>query len=299
MTDISMHYKTTGGASFLRLLSVIIMMTLGLQGCGLFKKDKDAIDPDAPISSSEEMFDKGVKLMKAKKYKKAQAAFRDLDATYPYSSIAARGSLLSAYAAYSAGDYDGAVLTLDSFVKLHPAHKDIAYAYYLKALSYYDRIADIGRDQSITGLARQSLLDVVRRFPESEYARDAKLKLDLVYDHLAGKEVAVGRFYQKQLKPTAAINRFNTVLKKYQTTAHVKEALFRLVETYYSIGVTDEAQKYASILGYNYPDSRWYRYAYKLLKGGSALSLGGSGRSEEKAEIRAGEAIEPPRIEVE
>jgi len=259
----------------------------------MFKSDKDAKDPDAPVLSSDELFDKGVKLLKAGKYKKSREAFSELDATYPYSSMAARGSLLSAYAAYSAGDYDSAAATLDSFVKLHPAHKDVAYAYYLKALSYYDRIADIERDQNITAQARQALLDVIRRFPESDYARDAKLKLDLVHDHLAGKEVAVGRFYQKQLKPAAAINRFSTVVEKYQTTAHVQEALFRLAETYYSIGVNDEAQKYAAILGYNYPHSRWYRYAYKLLQGKSPSLAGGSARSEPKADIQKGDAPAP------
>ncbi|MET0155083.1 MAG: outer membrane protein assembly factor BamD [Rickettsiales bacterium] len=277
-------------------LALLIAASLALCGCGMFTHHKKEAKDDAPVASSDELFDKGVKLLKAGKYKQSREAFGELDATYPYSSISARGSLLSSYAAYSDGDYDGAAATLDSFVKLHPAHKDVAYAYYLKALSYYDRIADIGRDQSVTAEARQALLDVIRRFPDGEYARDAKLKLDLVQDHLAGKEVAVGRFYQKQLKPAAAVNRFTTVLKKYQTTAHVQEALYRLTETYYSIGVLDEAQKYAALLGYNYPKSRWYGYAYRLMKGKTPSLSGGALRSEENAPIEKGEAIMPEEI---
>jgi outer membrane protein assembly factor BamD len=262
------------------------------QGCAMFKgkggkaESESAEEAAAAVSSSDELFERGMDSLRKKKYKKAVEAFKDLDTTYPYSAIASRGQLLSAYASYNAGEYDDAVSTLERFIKMHPAHENVDYAYYLKAVSYYDRISDVGRDQGVTVAAKQSLLDVIRRFPESEYSRDAKLKLDLVDDHLAGKEVEIGRFYQKRLKPTAAINRFQNVTERYQTTSHVQEALYRLTETYLSIGVADEAKKYAAILGYNYPHSKWYAYAYRLLEDTAGLSKPGKGSPEETAQER-------------
>jgi outer membrane protein assembly factor BamD len=157
---------------------------------------------------------------------------------------------------------------IEQFVRLNPGNKNIPYMYYLLALSYYEQIADVRRDQEMTEKALAALRDVSARFPDSDYARDAKLKLDLAFDHLAGKEMEIGRFYQKQGKYISAINRFKAVVQKYETTSHVTEALYRLTETYMALGVVDEAKRYAAVLGHNYPKSKWYSYAYRITEEG-------------------------------
>jgi tetratricopeptide (TPR) repeat protein len=161
-------------------------------------------------------------------------------------------------------NYD-AEITQERFIKLHPAHKDVAYAYYMRAIGYYEQITDISRDQKITEDALAALREVVQRFPNSPYARDAKIKIDLTQDHLAGKQLEIGRFYQKRGEYVAAINRFRDVVERYQTTAQVPEALHRLVETYLTLGITTEAQKYASVLGHIFPEDKWYKRSFKLL----------------------------------
>ena len=175
--------------------------------------------------------------------------------------------LMSAYASYEANDYEDAIAAIDRFVALHPGNKDAPYAHYLIAISYYEQIADVGRDQKITQQALKALDDVVDRYPESEYARDARLKIDLASDHLAGKEMEIGRYYLRRGEYAAAINRFRNVIESYQTTTHVPEALHRLTEAYLALGVTTEAQTAAAVLGYNYPGSRWYQDSYALLTG--------------------------------
>jgi outer membrane protein assembly factor BamD len=174
---------------------------------------------------------------------------------------------MAAYAHYQENRYDDAINTLDRFIELNPGSEDVAYAYYLKAISYYEQISDVGRDQKMTQLALDSLQDVTRRFPDSEYARDAQLKIDLARDHLAGKHMTIGRYYLRQGEYLAAINRFQTVVEEYQTTTHVPEALHRLVEAYMALGVDNEAQATAAVLGYNYPGSDWYTDSYYLLTG--------------------------------
>ena len=161
------------------------------------------------------------------------------------------------------------MVALDRFVKLHPGNKDTPYAYFLKALNYYEQITDVGRDQGITQKAREALNEVVRRYPESQYAKDAKIKLDLVLDHLAGKELEIGRYYLNRGKLIGAINRFKHVIDSYQTTTHTPEALHRLVEAYLALGIKEEAQKYAAVLGHNYPNHPWYEKSYRLI--GSSL----------------------------
>ena len=168
---------------------------------------------------------------------------------------------------YQSNKYDDAIIALDRFIQLHPGHRDIPYAYYLKALCYYEQISDIGRDQRITQQALDALAEVVKRFPESPYARDARLKVELAIDHLAGKEMAVGRYYQANQQYIGAINRYRVVIERYQTTTHVPEALHRLVESYLSLGVKSEAQEAAAVLGYNFPGSDWYQDSYYLMTG--------------------------------
>ena len=162
-------------------------------------------------------------------------------------------------------DFDMSIAILNEFVKLHPSNPDISYAYYLKAMSYYQQIIDVDHDQKNTELAKDAMKELIIRYPDSNYAREAKIKLDLINDHLAGKEMEIGRFYLAKQDQIAALNRFLMVVDKYQNTAHVKESLYRLVEIYLSLGLSDEAKKYGAVLGLNYPQSKWYNMAYKLI----------------------------------
>ena len=198
-------------------------------------------------------------------YKNAAKNFLEVERQHPYSKWAAQAQIQAAYAYYKGEKYDDAVSTLERFVKLNPGNVDAPYAYYLISLCYYNQISDVGRDQEMTLLSEKALKDVTARFPDSDYARDAKLKLDLVEDHLAGKEMEVGRYYLKRGDYIAAVNRFKKVVEQYATTSQVEEALHRLVESYVAMGVIPEAQKYAAVLGYNYPGGKWYEKSYDLI----------------------------------
>jgi outer membrane protein assembly factor BamD len=191
--------------------------------------------------------------------------FDEVERQHPYSVWARRAILMSAYCYYQANRYDEAIDAATRFIQLHPGNKDVPYAYYLKAVSLYEQIGDVTRDQQKTQDALTSLQDLVQRFPDTEYARDARLKVDLTQDHLAGREMTIGRFYLRQGEYLAAINRFHVVIDKYQTTSHAPEALERLTESYLALGVVKEAQTSAAVLGFNYPGSQWYKDAYSLL----------------------------------
>jgi outer membrane protein assembly factor BamD len=173
---------------------------------------------------------------------------------------------MSAYALYQTNKYDEAIISLDRFIQLHPSHRDAPYAYYLKALSYYEQISDVGRDQKMTELAMKMLNEVMVRFPKSNYAQDAKFKIDLTRDHLAGKQMEIGRYYERKGQYLAAINRFKIVTEKYQTTTHVPEALHRLTESYLALGIVDQAKETAAILGHNFPGSEWYVDTYEIIE---------------------------------
>lgn len=218
-------------------------------------------------TSPEALYNEARTLVDNAELKDSIKAFEEVERQYPASPWAVNGQVMAAYSNYKLEKYDDAVAALERFVKLYPTHESTPYAYYLIALCYYDQISDVARDQKMTQLAMDSLRDVVRRFPDSEYARDAKIKLDLTTDHLAGKEMQVGRYYVSRDDTLAAINRFRFVVENYQTTSHVPEALHRLVEAYLKMGVKDEAQRYAAVLGHNYPASIWYRDSYKLMTG--------------------------------
>ncbi len=215
----------------------------------------------------EELYNEALDQLEANNYDAAVNAFDEVERQHPYSVWATKAQLMAAYAHYQDDDYDEAVIALDRFIELHPGNRDIAYAYYLRAICYYEQITDVERDQRVTRLAMDALRQVTQRFPDSEYARDASLKLDLTRDHLAGKEMSVGRFYQSNDEHLAAINRFRTVVEDYQTTTHVPEALHRLVESYLALGIGEEAQTAAAVLGHNFPGSEWYRDSYALMKG--------------------------------
>ena len=191
--------------------------------------------------------------------------FAEVERQHPYSVWARRALLMSAFCFYMANRYAEAIQTADVFIQLHPGNRDIPYAFYLKAVALYEQITDVNRDQSRTQEALTALQDLVQRFPDTEYARDARLKIDLARDHLAGKEMTIGRFYLRQGNTLAAIIRFRRVVDDFQTTSHTPEALERLTEAYLTIGLVNEAQASAAVLGYNYPGSVWYQDAYALL----------------------------------
>lgn len=201
------------------------------------------------------------------RYQRAIIVFEEVERQHPYSSWARRAMLMEAYTHYQAQAYDDAIEDAQRFISLHPGNESAPYAYYLIAICHFERIMDVGRDQGTTERALAALNDVVRRYPDSPYARDARLKLDMVYDQLAGKEMAIGRFYLERDQHLAAINRFRNVIENenFQRTTHVPEALHRLVEAYLSVGMTEEAQRMASILGYNFPGSEWYQRTYALM----------------------------------
>ncbi len=215
----------------------------------------------------EDLYNSAMDSLFAADYVEAARLFDEVERQHPYSVWASKAQVMAAYAFYQNNKYDDAINALDRFIQLHPGNRDIAYAHYLRAISYYEQISDVGRDQKMTRMALETLQEVVRRFPESRYARDATLKIDLARDHIAGKHMEIGRFYQAKGEHLAAINRFRAVIQNYQTTTHAPEALHRLVESYLAIGVTDEAQATAAVLGFNYPGSDWYLDSYALLTG--------------------------------
>ena len=214
----------------------------------------------------ETLYNKALIEMKSKNYTQAAKAFDEVDRQHPYSVWATKAQLMSAYALYQTNNYDEAIISLDRFIQLHPSHRDAPYAYYLKALSYYEQISDVGRDQKMTELAMRMLNEVMVRFPKSNYAQDAKFKIDLTRDHLAGKQMAIGRYYERKGQYLAAINRFKIVTEKYQTTTHVPEALHRLTESYLALGIVDQAKETAAILGHNFPGSEWYVDTYEIIE---------------------------------
>lgn len=215
----------------------------------------------------EEIYNQAMDKLLSGNAELAAIDFDEVERQHPYSVWARKSQLMAAYSQYEINNYDEAIFTAQRFLQLHPGNRDAPYAYYLIAISYYEQIADIGREQKITGLALDALREVIDRYPDSEYARDARLKMDLARDHLAGKEMEIGRYYLTRGHQGAAINRFRYVVEKYQTTSHVPEALHRLTEAYLSLGVIDEAKNAAAILGYNYPGSEWYLDSYALLTG--------------------------------
>ncbi len=219
-----------------------------------------------------EIYNEAMDLLQNTDFKAAAHNFDEVERQHPYSVWATKAQLMAAYAYYQSNRYDDAIIALDRFTQLHPAHRDAPYAYYLKALSYYEQISDVARDQKMTELSLRSLDEVVKRFPNSQYAKDAKVKIDLTHDHLAGKEMEIGRYYLRQKQYLAAINRFKTVIKTYETTTHVPEALHRMTEAYLALGVNDEARKTAAVLGHNFPGSEWYVDSYRLFNGKKAES---------------------------
>ena len=241
---------------------VLLLLATMLGACSLF--DKDAVAPDEP---ADKLYNEGLYLLNQKKEpKEAAKKFEEVDRQHPYSEWARKSLIMSAYAYYEAGAYDDCVNSARRYVTLHPGSPDAAYAQFLIGSSYFDQIPEISRDQTRTEKAVESLEEVSRKYPNSEYAVAAKRKIEMARDQLAGKEMEVGRWALQRREYTGAINRFKVVVTRYQRTRHVEEALMRLTEAYMALGIVDEAQTSAAVLGHNFPESRWYKDAYTLMQ---------------------------------
>ena len=253
------------------LAVALVALAVPLSGCGtgplwdkFLAKDDTFVDEPA-----DRLYNEGLYLMNERKDNKAASKkFEEVDRQHPYSDWARKSLLMSAYSYYQSGDYDSCIGAATRYVTLHPGSPDAAYAQYLIAASHYDQIPDVSRDQGRTEKAIAALEEVVRKYPTSEYAVSAKAKMQAARDQIAGKEMDIGRYYMEKRDFTGAINRFKTVVTQYQTTRHVEEALARLTEAYMAIGVVGEAQTAAAVLGHNFPDSRWYKDAYNLVRSG-------------------------------
>jgi outer membrane protein assembly factor BamD len=244
-------------------LAALALVAGSLAACA---SDKDVMIPDDP---ADKLYNEGLYLMQQKNdYPAAAKKFEEVDRQHPYSEWARKALLMQAYSFYEAKEYDDSITAAKRYVSLHPGSPDAAYAQFLIGSSYYENIPDVTRDQQRTEKAMSELEQVIRRYPTTEYAASAKKKLDVARDQLAGKEMQIGRFYLARKDFTGAINRFKMVVTQYQTTRHVEEALMRLTEAYMALGIVQEAQTAAAVLGHNFPDSRWYQDAYKLVQTG-------------------------------
>jgi outer membrane protein assembly factor BamD len=234
-----------------------------IMGCSIFNKEEDYV----PEDPADKLYNEGLFLLNNKQdYEGAAKKFDEVDRQNPYSDWARKALLMSAYSHYQGQKYDDCINSAKRYVTLHPGNPDAAYAQYLIGASYYDQILDVNHDQARADKAINAFEEVVRKYPETEYARSAKKRIDMARDQLAGKEMEIGRFYMKKRDFTGAINRFKVVVTQYQTTREVEEALARLTEAYVALGILDEAQTAAAVLGHNFPDSVWYQDAYKLVK---------------------------------
>ena len=238
------------------------LLVLGLGACGSTSQTESMEN-----FTAEQIYKRGEVTLETAKPKDAVKYFQEVERLYPYTEYAKRALIMQAFTLHKAKEYEEARAAAQRFLDFYPGDEDAAYAQYLMALSYYDQIDEVGRDQGLTFLALQNLRTVIEQYPDTEYARSASLKFELAFDHLAGKEMEVGRYYLKRKNYTAAINRFRTVVQDFQTTSHTAEALHRLVECYLALGLTDEAQTAAAILGYNYQASPFYDDTFRLLKG--------------------------------
>ncbi len=246
----------------------LLALTASLGACSSLDwfTNKDELPPDEP---ADRLYNEGLYLLNTKHdTKKAAKKFEEVDRQHPYSEWARKSLIMSSYAYYTGGDYDESVNAAKRYITLHPGTPDSAYAQYLIAASYFDEIPDVTRDQAQTEKALNALREVIRKYPNTEYAVNAKRKLEVARDQLAGKEMQVGRYYLDKKDYIGAINRFKIVVTQYQTTRHVEEALERLTECYMALGITGEAQTAAAVLGHNFPDSDWYKHAYSLVKSG-------------------------------
>ncbi len=245
-------------------LAVVLIAAIALGGCSLLrpKKKEDTTYTEQPV---EQLYTVGAARLDEHRWGDAITYFKEVERQHPYSEWSRRAILMEAYAHYQANEYSDAIADADRFLELYPGNGSAPYAYYLKAECYFEQIVDVGRDQSATEQSLIAMREVVRRFPKTEYATDARLKIDMINDQLAGKEMTIGRYYLRNGDTLAAIGRFKVVLDRYQTTSHTPEALERMVEAYLTLGLIAEAKENAAVLGYNYPGDYWYQAAYNLM----------------------------------
>lgn len=257
-----------------RVIPLAVVLGAGLSGCsaidslnpfGAGEKYETKILPETPAS---DIYDQGLARLQKKDSSGAAKKFTELDKQYPFTDWSRKGLMLSTFAQYQAGDYDGAVTSAKRYYGLYPKTPDAPYALYLMGMSYYQQIPDISRDQEMAAKALDVFNEIVAKYPTSEYVADSKYKIQVARDQLAGKEMSTGRFYLARKNYVAAVNRFREVLAKYQTTRHAEEALERLTEAYLALGITNEAQTAAAVLGHNFPDSPWYKDAFNRLQDG-------------------------------
>jgi len=239
-----------------------LVAAFAVSGCASKKKHVDLAYEERPV---ELLYNVGADRLDKRRWTEAVDYFREVERQHPYSEWSRRSILMTAYAHYQANNYSESVADAERFISLYPGNPSTVYAYYLKAICYFEQIVDVGRDQAFTENAQAALREVIKRYPDSEYAADARLKMDMVADQLAGKEMTIGRYYLRNGDTIAAIGRFRTVVDRYQTTSHTPEALYRLVEAYLTVGLRDEAVRNGAVLGYNYPGDVWYRDAFNLL----------------------------------
>lgn len=241
---------------------VILAGTLLITACASNRRNPELAYVERPV---EQLYNQATERMDRRDYVRAKLLFEEVERQHPYSEWARRSMVMSSYVSYRSRDYTSSIAGAERYLSLHPGGSEAEYAYYLIALNHFDQITDVGRDQATTEHARAALLEVIRRFPESEYARDARVKLDMVNDQLAGKEMTIGRWYLRTNQTLAAVNRFKKVVTDYQTTSHSEEALHRLVEAYLTLGLRDQALAAGATLGHNYPGSGWYQMSYQIL----------------------------------
>ena len=245
-------------------LALALLAAAALAGCA--GHHKPAVHEEAYSERPVDLlYRAGAERLDERKWSEAVDYFAEVERQHPYSEWSRRAILMQAYAHYQANQYEDALSDADRFIQLYPGSPNAAYAFYLKAVCYFEQIVDVGRDQGSTDSALAALREVAQRYPKSAYAADARVKIDMVNDQLAGKEMAIGRWYLHQNQPLAAIGRFKRVVDRFQTTSHTPEALYRLVEADLELGLTDEAKRNGAVLGYNFPGDAWYGDAYKLL----------------------------------
>ncbi|MDI9349081.1 MAG: outer membrane protein assembly factor BamD [Candidatus Symbiobacter sp.] len=281
------HKMRLGQKHHLAWLGGFFAVALLLSGCS----NKDAY-LERPV---EQLYNEAMDQLSDAKYLGAAKLFDEVDRQHPYSPWATRAEIMAAYARYKATEYDDAISGSERFIQLHPGNKLVAYAYYLKAICYYEQIETVDLDQKLTESAELSLMELIRRFPQSDYAKDAQAKMNLVRDHLAGKEMSIGRWYEKREQYLAAINRFRRVVENYPTTVYTPEALMRLTESYLALGLYDQAKKSAAVLGHNYATTSWYRDSYELMMSYRTQFEGGGDSPMTAAPVTAPPKSPPPK----
>ena len=248
--------------SYLRANTFLFVILIVFTACS----DTKLMTPETEGEKLQILYNDAMELVKKRDFVDAAALFEDIERQYPYSKWSNQAQLMSGFCYYKSNMYNDSLDALERFIALYPGSSKISYAYYLRALNYYEQIHDIERDQETTSKAKKAFNEVISKFPESEFAIDALTRIDILDDRLAAKEMEIGRFYQFDHQWISAINRYNVVLNEYKTSIYTEEALHRLVEIYYSLGLHEEAKRYAATLQFNFPGSDWYIKSYELVK---------------------------------